>query len=246
MNLRTAVIPQVLLTNIASVLIGFTMYAMNLLVPPVMQLPVALGYGLGQSMVAMGLWMIPMGMGMLAVTNLGPALSRARSPRFTLILSGLVTAAGYGTVLVTLATLGNRMPGPADQGRIVITLILFSLASCLTGAGIALALGAVPALILASVPITETAAANGLNALTRSLATSSAAAVLGVLLATSATSTSSNVPTLGGYLLGLGLTVVIALVATAVATVIPRHPRRGPAQDQMSSPRRTASAPPSQ
>lgn len=46
-NLRTAVIPQVLLTNIASVLIGFTMYAMNLLVPPVMQLPIALGYGLG-------------------------------------------------------------------------------------------------------------------------------------------------------------------------------------------------------
>src|SRR5690625_2744134 len=63
-NLRTARLPAVLLTNIASVLFGFTMYAMNLLIPPVMQLPVETGYGLGQSMVAMGLRIMPMGIGL--------------------------------------------------------------------------------------------------------------------------------------------------------------------------------------
>lgn len=79
-NLRTAVIPAVLITNLASILFGFTMYAMNLLVPPVMQLPVETGYGLGQSMVTMGLWMMPLGIGMMAVANLGAAISRNRGP----------------------------------------------------------------------------------------------------------------------------------------------------------------------
>jgi len=223
-NLRTAAIPAVLLTNLASILIGFTMYAMNLLLPPVIQLPVDLGYGLGQSMVAMGLWIFPMGLGMVAVSNLGAAISRKHSPRFTLIVAGLVAAAGYGSVFAVLATIGNRVPGPADDGTIALTLILVSLASALIGAGIALALGAIPALILSVVPLTETAAANGLNALMRSLGTTSAAAVLGVILA-SLTHQSGGlaVPTLGGYLTGLGLTTGIALVASAVAAFIPRR-----------------------
>src|SRR5699024_10657789 len=88
-NLRTAAIPAVLLTNIASILIGFTMYPMNLLLPPVIQLPVDLGYGLGQSMVAMGLWIFPMGIGMVAASNLVAAISRKHSPRITLIVAGL-------------------------------------------------------------------------------------------------------------------------------------------------------------
>lgn len=222
-NLRTAAIPAVLLTNVASLLAGFTMYAMNLLLPPVIQLPTEIGYGLGQSMVAMGLWIVPMGIGMVAVSNLGPAISRAHSPRVTLIVSGLVAAAGYGAVFAVLATVGNRSGGPGDATKVTVTLILISLASAVIGAGIALALGAAPSLILSVVPITETAAANGLNVLARSLGTSSAAAVLGVLLASMThTFGGLEVPTLGGYLTGLGLTTGIALLASAVAAFIPR------------------------
>lgn len=54
-DLRTTATPVVLLTNIASVLVGFAMYAMNLIIPQVMQLPVETGYGLGQTMFQMGL-----------------------------------------------------------------------------------------------------------------------------------------------------------------------------------------------
>lgn len=86
-NLKTARIPAVLLTNIASVLFGFTMYAMNLLLPAVMQLPTETGYGLGQSMVTMGIWIMPMGIGMMAVAKPGAAISAARSPRVTLIIA---------------------------------------------------------------------------------------------------------------------------------------------------------------
>ncbi|WP_231378108.1 MFS transporter [Corynebacterium glutamicum] len=47
-DLRTTIRATVLMTNIASILIGFTMYGMNLILPQVMQLPVILGYGLGR------------------------------------------------------------------------------------------------------------------------------------------------------------------------------------------------------
>lgn len=66
-DLRTTIRATVLMTNIASILIGFTMYGMNLILPQVMQLPVDLGYGLGQSMLQMGIWLIPMGLGMMLI-----------------------------------------------------------------------------------------------------------------------------------------------------------------------------------
>lgn len=48
-DLRTTVRPRVLLTNIASIFVGFGMYASMLVMPQVLQLPSATGYGLGQS-----------------------------------------------------------------------------------------------------------------------------------------------------------------------------------------------------
>ena len=50
-----------LLTNVASVLVGFGMYAQSLITPQLLQLAEATGYGLGQSMLAMALWMAPAG-----------------------------------------------------------------------------------------------------------------------------------------------------------------------------------------
>ena len=48
-NLRTTARRQVLLTNLASVVFGFAMFAMSLVVPQVVQLPTATGYGLGRA-----------------------------------------------------------------------------------------------------------------------------------------------------------------------------------------------------
>ena len=96
----------VLLTNLASILIGFAMYALSLIVPQIMQLLVEIGYGLGQPMVQMGLWLAPMGLGMMAVSKLGAGISRRRGPKSTLIAASFVIAAGYGFVALVLATIG--------------------------------------------------------------------------------------------------------------------------------------------
>lgn len=139
-----------------------------------------------------------------------------------MIIAGLVIAAGYGATAAILGTLGNRTAGPADHTEILITLILLAAASVLVGTGIGLAFGAVPTLIISVVPASETAAANGVNALMRSLGTTSASAVLGVLLATMVHSLSgSQIPTLNAYIFGLLLATGLALIASFLSALIP-------------------------
>ena len=58
-NVRSLATRPVALTNLASFLIGFAMYAQSLVIPQLMQLPEQTGYGLGQSMLQMALWLIP-------------------------------------------------------------------------------------------------------------------------------------------------------------------------------------------
>lgn len=228
-NLRTVALPPVLLTNLASILIGFTMFALNLLVLPVMQLPIETGYGLGQSMVAMGVWVMPVGFGMMAVSGLGAKISRERTPKTTLIIAGLVTAAGYGGTALILATIGNRAPGSAPETTVLLTLILLATAGIVVGGGIGLAFGSIPALIMAAAPPEETAAANGVNSLMRSLGTTSSSTVLGVLLASFTREVGGGVsaPTLSAYLFGLITAALFALLASLLAAAIPSAHLRG-------------------
>ena len=54
-----------LLTNVAAVAVGFGMMAQAIVVPQLLQMPEVTGYGLGQSILAAGLWMAPSGLMML-------------------------------------------------------------------------------------------------------------------------------------------------------------------------------------
>ena len=96
--------------------------------------------------------------------------------------------------------------------------------------GVGLAYGAMPALIMSSVPLSETAAANGFNTLMRSLGTSVGAAVIGVVLAQMTTTMGGHTFTSeGGFRTGLLIGCGVALVAVADRGRHPgRAPRRGP------------------
>ncbi|GEB52489.1 MFS transporter [Streptomyces cacaoi] len=204
-DLRTAARPRVLLTNAASVFTGFGMYAAMLVLPQLLQFPEATGYGLGQTILAAGLWMAPGGIVMMLVSPLGGKLTNARGPKFTLISGTLVIALGYGLTLVLMGSAPGIM-----------------LAVMVINGGVGLAYGAMPALIMGSVPLSETAAANGFNTLMRALGTSVGAAVVGVVLAQMTTTLGGHTLTSeNGFRAGLLLGCGIALVATATAALIP-------------------------
>ncbi|MBM7438128.1 MFS transporter [Streptomyces sp. HB132] len=204
-DLRTTARPRVLLTNVSSILVGVGMYSFMLIAPQLLQFPEATGYGLGQSMLAAGLWMAPGGVMMMIVSPLGGKLINARGPKIALVLGALVISLGYG---ISLFLMGSAW------GLMVVGIVINS--------GVGLAYGAMPALIMSSVPLSETAAANGFNTLMRSLGTTIGSAVIGVVLA-------QMTMNLGGYSLasedgfrvGLMIGCGVALVAAAVAAFIP-------------------------
>lgn len=91
-----------------------------------------------------------------------------------------------------------------------------------TSSGVGLAYGAMPALIMGSVPLSETAAANGFNTLMRSLGTSIGAAVIGVVLSQmNVTMGGYTLTSEGGFRTGLLIGCGVALVAAAIAAAIP-------------------------
>nr|WP_281292249.1 MFS transporter [Actinomadura decatromicini] len=204
-DLRVTAGRQVGLTNAASVLVGFAMYAQSLIVIQLLQLPKATGYGLGQSMLAAGLWMAPAGLMMMAVSPLGARLSRARGPKVTLCAGSLVIAVGYG---MSIGLLGSTW------GVLALT--------CVINAGVGLAYGAMPALIMSAVPLSETGAANSFNTVMRSVGTSVSAAVVGVVLAQMTTDLGGHaLPSESGFHAGMLIAGAGALAGALVTLGLP-------------------------
>ncbi|MDT2005574.1 MFS transporter [Rhodococcus opacus] len=204
-DLRVTARPRVLVTNAASVVVGVAMYSAMLTVPQLLQLPTSTGYGLGQSMLAMGLWMAPSGLMMMLISPLGARLSAMRGPKVTLIAGSVVIALGYAASTLLMGS---------TWGLLV--------ALCIINSGVGLAYGAMPALIMAAVPLSETASANSFNTLMRSVGTSISAAVIGVVLAQMSMSVGGHsIPTENGFRVSLLIGCGVALVAAAVAAAIP-------------------------
>ncbi|MFD5566801.1 MFS transporter [Streptomyces cadmiisoli] len=226
-DLRATARRQVLVTNLASVAVGFAMFAMSLVIPQILQLPEATGYGLGRSMLAAGLVMAPSGLVMMATAPISAAVSRAKGPKVTLMIGSLIVAAGYGLNIALMDAVWH-----------------FVLVSCVIGAGIGFTYGSMPALIMSAVDPSETAAANSLNTLMRSIGTSTASAVAGVVLAQMTTRLGPvDLPSRDGFRTVLAVGAGAALLAFAVAAFIPRRTPAAGAQAPAAGSEPTEAAP---
>ncbi|MFI1767013.1 MFS transporter [Streptomyces sp. NPDC020800] len=206
-DLRTTARRQVLVTNLASVAFGFSMFAMSLVLPQLLQLPRATGYGLGESLLDAGLVMAPTGLVMMAMAPVSALISRTWGPKVTLMCGAVIVAAGYGLNVVMMDAVWQLV-----------------VVSCVVGAGIGFAYGAMPALIMGAVDPSETAAANSLNTLMRSIGTSTASAVAGVILAQMTTAFgSTRLPSENGFKVVMAVGSGAAVLALFVAAFIPRR-----------------------
>ncbi|MET7733228.1 MFS transporter [Streptomyces sp. NPDC005402] len=211
-DLRTTAKPQVLFTNLASIALGFSMFAMSLVLPQLLQLPSQTGYGLGRSMLTVGLVLAPQGLVMMAMSAVSAALTKAKGPKITLMVGALIVAAGYGLNIVLMSEVWHLI-----------------LVSCVIGAGIGFTYGALPALIMGAVDPSQTGAANSLNTLMRSLGTSFASALAGVILAQMTTDFGGiALPSENGFKVVMAIGAGAALLAFVVATFIPRRRQTSP------------------
>jgi MFS family permease len=204
-DIRTSLRKPVLLTNIASILVGFAMYGNMLSTTQLLQEPEATGYGFGLSVIDAGLSMLPAGVAMVLMAPVSAGITRRYGAKITLITGALVIAVGYiARVFLT-----------AQLWQIILGAVVVSV-------GTAIAYAAMPTLIMRSVPITETASANGLNTLLRSIGTSTSSAGVAALLTASTLELGGvPVPTLDAFQHIFWLAAFAAVASAAVSMLLP-------------------------
>ncbi|MDF2470377.1 MAG: transporter [Rhodococcus erythropolis] len=207
-DLRTSAKRPVLLTNVASILVGFSMYANNLSTTQQLQMPKISGYGFELGVMAAGLCMIPAGLAMVFFAPVSANITKRFGAKITLIVGGTVLALAYiARVFLT--------------GSIALIIISAAVVSI----GTAIAYSAMPMLIMRSVPITETASANGLNSLLRSVGTSTSSAVVAAMLTSMIipSGPGEGLPSIDAFKNIFWLAALAAVAAAAAAAFIPRR-----------------------
>jgi MFS family permease len=205
--------PALLLTNIASLAVGFALFAVLIGTANFVEAPPAAGYGFGSSILVGGLCLLPSGLFMLVLSPVSAKISAVSGPKVTLTLGAAVVAAGFLIRIFLVARLWEIVVGTA-----------------VTGAGTGIAYAAMPSLILRSAPPSELAAANGLNSLARTAGSSLASALGGtVLTSQTITLVGYAYPSLAAYRMLFAICAATALAGAVIALVIPvsSGPARG-------------------
>ncbi|MBN9183883.1 MAG: MFS transporter [Microbacterium sp.] len=218
LDLRVAARRPVLLTNLASVAMGFSLFGSNVLYPQMLELPVATGTWFGLSLLGASLVVMPSGLVMMLLSPVSGRIAHRIGPRVLLLAGSLALIVSYAFTIVW----------HSEVWHLVVANILI-------GVGIGFGYASMPMLIMRSVPPNETGASNGLNALFRSLGTSIAAAVVAAVLATYVVEQGGvQVPTPWAFQLSFILGGLAAVVAFVVALFIPS--RRAPQERHPSLP----------
>ena len=197
-DLRLAARPAVLLTNLASLALGFGLFAANIIYPQLLQSPTRVWPNFGLSPFEASLVVMCSGLVIIVLAPLAGAASVRFGPQRVFVAGSIAVAVSY-------------LFGWAVHDQVWAIMV----ANILIGIGIALAFASIPLLIIGSVPAVDAGASNGVNSLFRALGTSTCAAVIGSTLATSPVLVDNvEVPTpeaIGASLLAAGLVTIVAV-----------------------------------
>jgi MFS family permease len=209
-DLKATARKPIVLTNLASMLFGFALFASLIGTASYVQAPAASGYGFGSSIVVAGLCLLPSGLLMLLLAPVAARLIGAIGANRTLSLGAVIVAAGWLERIFATGSLWEVVVG-----------------STIIGAGTGIGYASMPALINANTPPAELAAANGLNSLARSLGSSLASAIGGSLLTVSTIMLAGAVlPSLTAYRALFAACAGVAVLAAVAALFVPHDPVR--------------------
>jgi MFS family permease len=191
-------------TNATALMVGFGMFGSFLLIPQLVQLPAAAGFGFSASVTEAGLFLLPSSAAML-FAGPGAGWLGARVGARVPLLAGIALVAGG---FVQLALLHDE-----------VWHVLLN--SVVTGAGIGLAFAAMATLIVDAVPQSQTGVATGMNTIMRSVVgafgAQVSASVLGAHIAT------SGFPAESGFVIAFIISAAVLLLAFGTALLIPRR-----------------------
>ena len=206
-NLRTALRRPVLFTNISSYFVGVGMFLNGLVTTQELQVPTETGYGLALPVAVAGLAMVPGGLMMLV---------------FSPVSARMLNRWGGKTVLLS----GGTVMGLTYLWRMFHNDAVWQvmLGNMLVSVGSAIAFAAMPTLVMAASPRSETASANGLNTLVRSLGTSSGSAVLALIFASLTVTVNGVVfPSAQAMFTAHFLGMAVCVASVLFGVIVPAH-----------------------
>jgi EmrB/QacA subfamily drug resistance transporter len=206
-DMRLMKVRGVWATDLVALILGFAMFGTFLLVPTLLQLPAATGYGFGKTVSQAGLFLLPTVLMMIVFGPLAGLLDRRFGPKVPMFL---------GTVAVVVAFV---LPALA-HGAIWQVL----LSGVLTGAGIGLAFAAMSNAIIESVPAAQTGEASSVNTIARTIGSSIGTAVVAAVI-TSHT-TARGLPTNDAFTYGFWVCAGVAILAVLASLALPSARRR--------------------
>ncbi|GHJ48275.1 MFS transporter [Catellatospora sp. TT07R-123] len=206
-NMRLLAIRGVWATNLVGLAFGFAMFGTFLLIPTLLELPAATGYGFGKTVSQAGLFLMPTTVMMLFFGPLSGLLDRRFGPKLPMFL---------GAVLVTAA---YALPGAFhDELWQLVT------SGVLTGAGMGLAFAAMSNAIIESVPATHTGEATSVNSIVRTIGGSIGTAVVAAVI--TGHSTPQGLPMEEAFTSGFWVCAGVAALAVVAALIVPSARRR--------------------
>lgn len=206
-DVRATARRPILLTNAASLMFGFALFASLIGTASYVQASPASGYGFSSSIVVAGLCLLPAGLLMLLLAPVAARLIGSIGAQRTLAIGAVIVAVGWLLRIVATGSIWYVVLG-----------------STIIGAGTGIGYAAMPALINRHSPASELAAANGLNSLSRSLGSSLASAIGGSLLTVSTITVAGAVlPSLTAYRALFAICAGAAVGASVIALCIPHR-----------------------
>ncbi|HET7570192.1 MAG TPA: MFS transporter [Gammaproteobacteria bacterium] len=203
--------PRVLLPNIGSAFAGYVAFSTFFLVPRFVQAPAHLPpavakqvhYGFGAGVVDVGLFLLPVGVGMLLAGPSGGILGRRYGGKWP-FTAGLVMLA-VGAALLALVN------GAAAAFAVWLFVI---------GAGFGLSIGAAGVFITQTVDIGSTGVATAFNSLARLIAGGIGAQIAAALIKSESLA-GTQAPHRSAFALAFGIAAFLALVGAAVSLFVP-------------------------
>jgi EmrB/QacA subfamily drug resistance transporter len=193
--------------HVVALAFGFAMFGTFLLIPTLLQLPTALGFGFGKTVSEAGLYLLPTIVAMIVSGVVAGALIRRLGPKIPMLVGGV-------SVTVAYVNLGL---GHAESWQILVS-------GTLTGIGIGMALAAISNAIVESVPAVQTGEAISANTVLRTIGSSIGTAVIAALI--SANVTAQGAPTDDAFTIGFWASAGVGVMAILAALLAPAVRRR--------------------
>lgn len=206
---------DVLVINLAYMLIAFGSFQITLIFSLLLQSPTWTGAGLGIAATAAGLVTMPStALAMLIAPPIGLLIAR-HGGRIVTIWGGVVTVVGWICGILWHDTVAS-----------------IAIGMCVMTAGGVTLYAAGPTVLIGAVPPERTSEATGMMVVLRTLAMAAGAQIVAVLLASDTVSNPAlgkgSYPTEQAFMLAMGAVVLASVAATLVAAMLHRPARRDP------------------